>query len=129
MNPMISKTLLIDQEKEEVLKDAIREFAERTGYILTEEVEDSGHIFTIYNRKKDSGMFMSTLQIFVGSSFMPERIRIMCSIKPKENTLEVAVRGDVMMNEFNYVNDRPKRRDKLRCEDLFEFFTNKVIDV
>jgi hypothetical protein len=123
---MISKNITIEPEKQEKLLQTIREYAKNRNYVLREEIEENKHIFAIYDRERDRATFTSTLQVFLGNSLIPERIRLKGSILKTNSSLEVNVRGDVMMNEFNYINDRPKRRDALRCETIFDNFINKI---
>ena len=123
---MISKNFTLEPEKQDKLLHAIREFAKNRNYVLKEKVEGNKLIFAIYDRERERATFMNTLQVFMGNALIPERIRLKGSILKTNSSLEVNLRGDVIMNEFNYVNDRPRRRDALRCETIFDDFINKI---
>jgi len=126
---MISKIIIIDIKKEEELMNTIQEFVYARNYVIKENIENSILTFIIYDRDLESGSFINTLKLFVGSYFIPERVRIKCSIKKTEKFMEVTVRANVMLNEHNYINDRPRRGDLLRCEALFELFIEKLIQI
>lgn len=126
---MISKTITMEPEKLKILLDTIRGFAERRDHILREEVKGPKHTFAIYDRDVQSGILFNSLEMFVGNSLIPERIRLKGTIFRTRTGLEVTVRGDVIMNEYNTVNDRSRRRDALRCKALFEVFIDKITSI
>ena len=123
---MFTKTIYIEKDKYAILLNSIRDFADKKNYKLTEQVEELKHIFAIYNSYFESIAVINALEMMVGSSLIPERIRIMGIISWTHNNLEVMVKGEILMNLFNYVNDKPRKMDALRCEDLFNKFIKKI---
>lgn len=123
---MFTKTIYIEKDKYDILINLIRDFANKKSYTLTEQVKESKHIFAIYNSYFDSVAVINALEMMMGSSLIPERIRIIGVISRTQNNLEVTVKGEVLMNLFNYVNDKPRKMDALRCEDLFNEFIKKI---
>lgn len=126
---MIFDKFTIEHNKYDDFLDITRGYAKKRGFTFREEFEDSIYTFAIYDRDIRSAYLFDTVEMFVGSSLIPERIRIKGRIIKKPQAIEVNLRGDVMMNMYNYVNDRPKRRDVLRCEDLFNDFINEINSV
>ena len=123
---MFTKTISIEKGKYDILINLIRDFADKKSYKLTEQIEEPKHIFAIYNSYFESVAMINALEMMVGSSLIPERIRIISVISRTQNNLEVTVKGEVLMNLFNYVNDKPRKMDALRCEDLFNEFIKKI---
>jgi len=104
------------------LCDAIRNFSEMRSYILSEGKKGSEYMFTIYDRKSESGMFMNMVDIFIGHYLIPERSMLTVKIIQRDNTIDVTVRCDVVMSDWNIINNRPKIRDTIRSEILLENF-------
>lgn len=126
---MLNKTIKIDLAKKEILLDTIREFAEKRDYVLREKVDESKYLLVIYDRKPESSFLISSLEMFAGSSLLPDRVRLESTITEIEDQLGVAILGEVMMKGSNYVNRRPSKRDALRCEDFFEAFIQKISSI
>ncbi len=80
----------------------------------------------VYDRKPESSFLVSSLEMFGGSSLLPDRVRLESTIVELDDQLSVSVLGEVMMKGSNYVNKRPSKRDALRCEDIFEAFIQKI---
>ena len=108
------------------LCDAIRNFSEMRSYILSEGERGSEYMFTIYDRKSESGMFMNMMDIFVGHYLIPERNMLTVKIIQKDNTIDVTVRCDVVMSDWNIINNRPNIRDAIRCERLLGNFLDHL---
>lgn len=127
---MLNKTIKIDLAKKEILLDTIREFAEKRDYVLREKkINESKYLLVIYDRKPESSFLISSLEMFAGSSLLPDRVRLESTITEIEDQLGVAILGEVMMKGSNYVNRRPSKRDALRCEDFFEAFIQKISSI
>lgn len=126
---MLNKTIKIDLAKKEILLDTIREFAEKRDYVLREKVDGPKHLLVVYDRKPESSFLISSLEMFAGSSLLPDRVRLESTITEIEDQLGVAILGEVMMKGSNYVNRRPSKRDALRCEDFFEAFIQKISSI
>ncbi len=123
---MLNKTIKLDLAKKEILLDTIREYAENRAYVVRENVDGPKHLMVVYDRKPESSFLVSSLEMFGGSSLLPDRVRLESTIVELDDQLSVSVLGEVMMKGSNYVNKRPRKRDALRCEDIFEAFIQKI---
>lgn len=126
---MIYKRLTFDVSKQGDLIEKIRDFSKKRDYILFEQIEGATYSFDIYDQEMKSGTFIDVWRMFIGSALLPSRIRINIRISHMGELLNVTVNGDVMMNEYNYVNYRPKRRDALRCEATFEALIDEISQI
>lgn len=108
------------------LCDAIRNFSEMRSYILSEGEKGSEYTFTIYDRKSESGMFMNMVDIFIGHYLIPGRSMLTAKIIQRINTIDVTVRCDVVMSDWNIINNRPNIRDTIRSEILLENFLDHL---
>ena len=126
---MFNKTIDLDLAKKKILLDTIREFAENRDYEVREEVNGPKHQLVVYDRKPESSFLVSSLEMFAGSSLLPDRVRLESKITELEDKLGVSVLGEVMMKGSNYVNRRPSKRDTLRCKDIFEAFFQKISSI
>jgi hypothetical protein len=123
---MINKRLTFDVSKQEDLIEKIRDFSKKRDYLLFEQIEGATHHFDIYDQEMKSGALVDIWGMFMGNAFIQDRIRIRTKISHAGEILYVTVNGDVMMNAYNYVNNRPKKRDALRCKATFEAFINEI---
>lgn len=108
------------------LLDAIRNFSEMRGYILSEGKKGSEYMFTICDRKPESGMFIDMVEVFLGNYIIPERSMLTVKIIQRDNTIDVTVRCDVVMSGWNIINNRPKIGDTIRCEKLLGNFLDHL---
>ena len=122
---MISKKIIIGHRKKDHVFHKIREFSKKRNNLLIEHIEGAVHIFEIYDQTIKSGMLEDVMSFFVGTSFLPSRIRIEARAIDMGKDFVVTVKGDVMMNVHNIINTRPNRKDTARCRAAFNsFFTS-----
>ena len=121
---MKSKQISFGEKQISVLFDAIRNFSEMRSYILNEGKKGSDYIFTIYDRKPESGTFINMVEIFVGTYLVPERSMLTVKISQRDNEIDVTARCDVVMSGWNIINNRPNIRDTIRCENLLDNFVD-----
>ncbi len=123
---MKSKQISFGEKKISVLFDAIRNFSEMRSYILNEGKKGSEYMFTIYDRKSESGMFMNMMDVFIGHYLIPERSMLTVKIIQRDNNIDLTVRCDVVMSGWNIINNRPNIRDTIRCERLLGNFLDHL---
>lgn len=123
---MISKQISFKKEKYYNILDTIRNFSNIRDYILNESKYGSKYIFTIYDRKYESGMFINMAETFLGNYILPERIMLTVKVFQTDKNIDVDIRGDVVMRNWNLINDRPKRRDFIRCANILEDFVKQL---
>lgn len=123
---MIRKQISFKKEKYYNILDTIRNFSKIRGYILSESKYGSKYIFTIYDRKYESGMFINMAETFLGNYILPERIMLTVKVFQTDKKINVDIRGDVVMRNWNLINDRPKRRDFIRCANILEDFVKQL---
>lgn len=123
---MISKQISFKKEKYYNILDTIRNFSNIRDYILNESKYGSKYIFTIYDRKYESGMFINMAETFLGNYILPERIMLTVKVFQTDKKINVDIRGDVVMRNWNLINDRPKRRDFIRCANILEDFVKQL---
>lgn len=123
---MISKQISFKKEKYYNILDTIRNFSNIRDYILNESKYGSKYTFTIYDRKYESGMFINMAETFLGNYILPERIMLTVKVFQTDKKINVDIRGDVVMRNWNLINDRPKRRDFIRCANILEDFVKQL---
>jgi hypothetical protein len=107
------------------ISDSIIGFAKKRHYIIEERSDEIDRIFTIYERKPDSHFSNMMAQAFGGSLMIDDRIRIIVKLKKIGEDLESEVTGDVLLSDWELVNDRPKRKDVLKLKVALE----EIIDL
>lgn len=123
---MKRKQISVGKKQFSNLLDAIRNFSEMRSYILSESKKGSEYMFTIYDRKPESGMFINMVEIFLGNYLIPERSMLTVKIIQRDNNIDVTVRCDVVMSGWNIINKRPNIKDTIRCEKLLGNFLNHL---
>jgi hypothetical protein len=123
---MISKQISFKKEKYYNILETIRNLSKIKGYILNESKYGSKYIFTIYDRKYESGMFINMAETFLGNYILPERIMLTVKVFQTDKKINVDIRGDVVMRNWNLINDKPKRRDFIRCVTILEDFVKQL---
>jgi len=123
---MISEQISFKKEKYYNILDTIRNFSNIRDYILNESKYGSKYIFTIYDRKYESCMFINMAETFLGNYILPERIMLTVKVFQTDKKINVNIRGDVVMKNWNLKNDRPKRRDFIRCANILEDFVKQL---
>ena len=104
----------------------IKNFVERSHYILEEHSNEVEHIFTICERKPDSPSFSIWTQTVMGGFMVSDRIRLTVKLKQIGDGLEAEVTGDVLFNDLELINDRPKRKDVMRLEIAMKKLTESL---
>ncbi|GAF95952.1 unnamed protein product [marine sediment metagenome] len=123
---MKRKQIYFGEKQFSNLLDAIRNFSGMRNYILSESKKGSEYMFTICDRKPESGMFMNIMDIFVGNYLIPERSMLTVKIIQRDDKIDVTVRCDVVMSGWNIINNRPNIRDTIRCERLLGSFLDHL---
>lgn len=124
---MIKKNILLEINQYTEVCNIIREFVDKRDMIL-EEKKNNHVIFTIFDRKFESGALVGMLDMFASRNLLPKRLRIIIEIYEKNNRLNIDVNGDVMMLDWNLVEHIPKRRDQIRLEILIEDLISRIIN-
>jgi hypothetical protein len=123
---VFERSLTVEKTKYPLILDTVRSFARMREYALDETVEDDRFTFTLVDRKADSALGISA-RVFFGGYFAPQRIRItVVGATTVERGVAVSVRGDVLMSEWNTVDDRPRRGDARRCERISEDLVERL---
>jgi hypothetical protein len=117
---MENKKIYISDDKYSEFLDKIRDFSERRHYILKGKKGSDKDIFVIYDREVVSGVLVGMIDTFMGRYLLPQRIRLTIEIMKKEKKIEVNLRGDVMMIDWDIVDDRPTKRNVMRCNFLLD---------
>ena len=123
---MISKKIITRTPKKDDLLRKIRNFSKKRNYILDEHAEGAIRVFTIYDQTPKSGMLEDMMGFFIGTSFLPSRIRIEAKAIEMGEELVVTVKGDVMMNVHNIIKYRPNRKDTVKCKVAFNSFIDSI---
>jgi hypothetical protein len=98
------------------ISDSITDFAKKRHYIIEERPDEIYRIFTIYERKPDSHFSNMIAQTFGGSLMIDDRIRIIVKLKKNGEDLESEVTGNVLLSDWELVNDRPRRKDVIKLK-------------
>jgi hypothetical protein len=122
---MIKKNIILEKNQYDEVCNIIKTFADKR-YIISEEKKNSKTIYTIFDRKVESGAFVGMLDMFTSRSLIPKRFRIMIEIYERYNRLNIDLNGDVMMLDWNIVEHNPKRRDQIRLENIIEDLVIKI---
>lgn len=69
------------------------------------------------------------VDLFLGRNLPPKRIRLTPKIVEEEESVLVNLIGDVMMIDWNIVDDRPKKRDTMRRDLLFGELLDQINNV
>ena len=129
MVKLLSKDITIDTNNYKELLNVIEKFVNDKDFIMNSEKNGSNKIFIIYDRKMESGVNIGIIDVFMGRNFLPERLRIVIKINKESNNININVKGDVLMLDWNLINDKPKRRDRIRLELLVDELIRKIIEI
>jgi len=113
------------KEKYQNILDTINNYVKRKGYILGKN-KDEEYIYSIYDRDREKDIVSNIMDIFVGSSFFLERIRLKINITIKNDSIDIIINGDVMMRNWDIINDRPHKRDIVRCKNQLNEFIEEL---
>jgi hypothetical protein len=117
----VRKVVLDGGKSPLVVVDALRRYASAREYTIRENVEGDRFTVVVVDRNKGSSLGLSATRVFFGGYFELKRIRItVTGVKGGGGGLEVTVRGDALLSEWNEVDRSPRRVDVLRCERIFE---------
>lgn len=119
---MAEKILVYNKDISEVVSD-IKSYADKRSYHYNCVESETEYVMEIYDRKFESSSVLNMMDMFTGNYLLPERIKLTVKLLKNQDSIEINVKGDVVMNEVNVINDSPKKRDKYRCEDVLKNFT------
>jgi hypothetical protein len=118
---MFVRKVVLDGGKSPLVVDALRRFASAREYTIEEKVEGDRFTVVVIDRKQSSSLGLSATRVFFGGYFELKRIRItVTGDRTDGGGVEVTVRGDSLLSEWNVVDGSPRRGDVLRCERIFE---------
>jgi len=80
----------------------------------------------IYDRKFESSALLNMMDIFTGNYLLPERIKLTVNLLINNDSVEIKIKGNVVMNELNVINHSPNKKDKYRCEHVLNNFTEYI---
>ena len=123
---MISSKIYIEKSNNPQLLDTIRNFVKNRGFVLRENINHSMHVFTIYDKEVKSGVFVDMSNMFFFCHLIPQRIRLLIKTIEKEKYIEISLKGDIMMLEWDIIDDRPRKRDVIRCELSFNELVKQI---
>ena len=66
------------------------------------------------------------MAVFTGDSLLPERIKLTVNLLKNNESVELTIKGNIVMNELNVINHSPNKRDKYRCEHVLNNFTEYI---
>jgi hypothetical protein len=122
---MIKKNIILEKNQYDELCKIINTFADKR-YIISEEKKNSKTIYTIFDRKAESGVLVGMLDMFTSRTLIPKRFRIIVEIYEIYDRLDINISGDVLMLDWNIVEHNPKRRDQIRLENILEDLIIKI---
>jgi hypothetical protein len=118
---LVRKVVLGDGGKSALVVDALRKFASAREYTIKEKVEGDRFTVVVIDRKQSSSLGLSATRVFFGGYFELKRTRItVTGDRADGGGVEVTVRGDTLLSDWNGVDGSPRRGDVLRCERIFE---------
>jgi len=126
---MINQEIIIKKNKLDQLLNILRKFAKKRKYILFENIENSTFTFIIYDKKVEHGGLIDFMDLFIGRSLISQRIRININIIELHDDIKILIRGDVMIPGLDVVDNKPKKRDIIKCEILFKDIIEEVINL
>jgi len=126
---MIGQEIIIKKNKLDQLLNILRKFAKKRKYILFENIENSTYTFTIYDKNVEHGGLIDFMDLFIGRSLILQRIRININIIELHDDIKILIRGDVMIPGLDVVDNKPKKRDIIKCEILFKDIIEEVINL
>jgi len=106
--------------------EKIETYAIRRGFHFRSKSEENVNTYYIIDKKPESAAIISSLELLVGLSRLPERLRLTLIFEEKKDAVEVKIGYEVIMRQFDIVNTRASKRD-LRRGEIFQDSFNQYI--
>ena len=123
---MVTEKILIYNKNIYDIIDEIKLYANKRGYYYNCVESNSEYVMEIYDRKVESSSLLNMMDMFIGNYLLPERIKLTINMLINNNSIEININGNIVMNELNVINHSPNKRDKNRCEDILNNFTEYI---
>jgi hypothetical protein len=126
---MPEENIILEKNQQKKIINIVKDFVENRGFILEEQKKNNSDVIIIYDRKPESSSTIGIIDMFMGRNFLPKRMRIILKIREEDNKTYLNIKNHVMMLDWNLVEDRPRRRDKIRLELLTDGLIKKILDL
>jgi len=124
---MFEEKIMLDLGQMQEFTNMVKEFVENRNIILEEEKSNNYYLFTIYDRKPESSSFIGIIDMFMGRNFLPKRLRIQLKVLEEYDKILINLTSNVVMLDWNLIDDKPRRRDQIRLELLTEDLVKKIL--
>lgn len=115
------ETVTLTRTGSDEVVEKVRDYSERRGFQFR-PIPEEQNAYHILNKKPESSAILSSVELLVGISQLPERLRLKMLVEEKDGGVEVKLGYEVIMRQFEIVNNRPSKRDEVRGAILLDGF-------
>jgi hypothetical protein len=126
---MNDKTIILKYiELKEVIEKTVS-YAKGRGFPVSIESTNNIKKYYIFNKKPESAAVISSVEMFIGLSIIPERLCLELMFKKIGDSVEVKIGYEILMRQFDIVNTKPKNRDIKRGEVFQDSFLQYITNL